>query len=148
MFNTLFTEDSVCMSDKSTLGVALKNESVIKCPKREEEMQLTQNAEMETKHDEETSLKLILAAILNYVSKIISDLLVMTQTFFEDCTYFFKRCTFPDLEGMMTAMFKILVLNLEFCSVMKRIGWMFLILGTLSYVIALASIVIKDILRT
>ena len=136
------------MSGESTLGVALKNESVVKCPRRDEQMQLTQNTEMERKHDGETSLMLSLAVILNFVSKIISDLLVTTQTFFEDCTYFFKRCTFPDLEGIMTAKFEIWVLNLEFCSVIKRIGCMFVILGALSYVIPLASIVIKDILRT
>jgi preprotein translocase subunit Sss1 len=89
--------------------------------------------QLDTQH-ERSYLMLTLALLSKCISERTRNLVLSTQTFFQDCKYFFKRCTFPDLE--------------EFCRVMKRITCMLVILGALSYVIPLVFIVIKDILQT
>jgi preprotein translocase subunit Sss1 len=117
------------MTDK---GEDLQNESVIK-RRESDDLKKSRTTEMETQH-ERSYLLLTLALLSKCISERIRNLVLSTQTFFQDCKYFFKRCTFPDLE--------------EFCRVMKRITCMLVILGALSYVIPLAFIVIKDILQT
>jgi hypothetical protein len=61
--------------------LASKNEYL----KREDPTQIVQSTEMETQHKEETCL------MLNYVSNVISDLLITIQTFFKDCKIFFSE---------------------------------------------------------
>ena len=95
MSDTLVPEDSACMSDKNALDLALKNE----CLKRDDPAQMAQSTEMDTQHEDETCI------ILNHVLDVISDLLVTTQTFFKHYKYFFKRCTFPDLQGVTAMVF-------------------------------------------
>jgi hypothetical protein len=85
------------MTDK---GEDLQNESVIKRRGRgSDDLKMPRTTKMETQH-ESSYLLLTLAVLSKCISESVMNLVLSTQTFFQDCKYFFKRCTFPDLEGM------------------------------------------------
>jgi preprotein translocase subunit Sss1 len=139
------------MTDKGELDFGLQDESVIKRrgsdDLKSDDLKKSRTTEMETQHGR-SYLMLTLAVLSKCISESVMNLVLSTQTFLQDCKYFFKRCTFPDLEGTYRQTCLRRFLMVEFCSVMKRISCMLVILGALSYVIPLVFIVIKDILQT
>jgi hypothetical protein len=97
--------------------ISEKNMSVSSCQQDEEVRHMPQSTEIETKQqeaeeEEKGACVFSLTLLLQCIAEVVLGLVLSTVTFFKDCKYFLRRCTFPDLEGTtlcdLTSNFRVL----------------------------------------